>query len=70
MATTGSKRVNVVFSEPIYQALEDLARSKGVTMAEVLRDAISLEKWFEDTRKEGSRVLVEREGTVREIVRV
>jgi predicted DNA-binding protein len=66
MAT--SHRVNVNFSESAYETLDELARRRGKTMSEVLRDAISLEKWFEDTRDEGGRVLVERDGEAREII--
>jgi hypothetical protein len=61
-------RVNVNFSEGAYKALDELAQQKGKTMSEVLRDAISLEKWFEDTRAEGGRVLVERDGEAREVI--
>jgi predicted DNA-binding protein len=66
MAT--SHRVNVNFSESAYETLDELARRRGKTMSEVLRDAISLEKWFEDTRSEGGRVLIERDGEAREII--
>jgi hypothetical protein len=38
-------------------------------MSEVLRDAVSLEKWFENTREKGGQILVERDGKLREIVR-
>ena len=61
-------RVNVNFSESAYEALDELARRRGKTMSEILRDAISLEKWFEDTRDEGGRILVERDGEAREII--
>ena len=61
-------RVSVNFSEGAYKALDELAQRKGKTMSEVLRDAISLEKWFEDTRAEGGRVLVERDGEAREVI--
>jgi metal-responsive CopG/Arc/MetJ family transcriptional regulator len=63
-----SHRVNVNFSEGAYKTLDELARRKGKSMSEVLRDAISLEKWFEDTREEGGRVLVERDGEAREVI--
>ena len=61
-------RVNVTFSDPIYGALSDLAETKNKSMAEVLRDAIALEKWFAETTKAGGRVLVERDGKTIEIV--
>jgi hypothetical protein len=62
------RRVNVNFAPPVYQMLEELARRRGKTMAEVLRDAIALEKWVEDQHEEGGRILVERNGDIRELV--
>jgi len=35
-----------------------------------LRDAIALEQCFETTRREGGRILVERDGEVRELLKV
>jgi predicted CopG family antitoxin len=61
-------RVNVNFSDDAYRQLTELAQRKGKTVSDLLRDAIALERWFDDTRREGSRVLVEREGKVREII--
>jgi len=62
-------RVNVNFSDNAFKDLESLARTKGKTMSEVLRDAIALERWFEETRQAGSKVLVEQsDGRVREVV--
>lgn len=64
-----SHKLNVSFSENAYATLEKLADEKGKSMADVLRDAIALEKWFTDTTKEGNKVLVERrDGKIREVV--
>ena len=63
-----TKRVNVVFTDQAYGTLDELAKKEGKTISEVIRGAIALEKWFNDTRDEGGRVLVERKGDVREIV--
>jgi predicted transcriptional regulator len=63
-------RVNVNFSDDAYEALREIARSRDKTISEILRDAIALERWYEDTKKEGGRVIVELEdGRVREVVR-
>lgn len=64
------RRVNVNFSPDTYAALESLALKKGKSVSDVLRDAIALERWFEETRGEGGRVLVERDGQVRELLKV
>lgn len=62
-------RFTVNFSGDAYQALEHLAERKGKSMSEVLRDAIALEKWFQDTIEAGAKVLVEdHSGRVREVV--
>ena len=61
-------RVNVNFSEAAYKTLEDLARSQGKSMSEVLRDSIALEKWFHETQDRGGRVIVEENGRSREII--
>jgi len=64
-----SHRFNVNFSEGAYRDLNALAERRGKTMSEVLRDAIALERWFDQTRREGSKVLVEKpDGSMREVV--
>lgn len=63
-----SRRINAVFSETTFKDLDSLARDQGKSKTEVLRDAVALEKWFEEAKREGSRVLVERDGEIREIV--
>jgi hypothetical protein len=63
-------RVNVNFSDEAYEVLKEIARSRDKSISEVLRDAIALEQWYEDTKREGGRVIVElSDGRVREIVR-
>ncbi len=65
-----SHRVNVDFSEDAYEVLTDIAHRRGKTISGVLRDALALEKWYEDTKDEGGRVLVERKsGELRELLR-
>lgn len=66
----GTHRVNVNFSDDAYEALKEIARSRDKSISEVLRDAIALEKWYEDTKRQGGRVIVELDdGRTREIVR-
>ncbi len=65
-----SRRVNVDFSNDAYEVLTSIARRKGQTVSGVLRDALALEKLYEDTVLENGRVLVEREdGSLREVIR-
>jgi hypothetical protein len=64
------RRVNVNFSDDAYEMVADLARQEDKTISGVLRDAIALKLWFSMTRQEGGRLLVERNGTTQEIIRV
>jgi hypothetical protein len=61
-------RVNVNFSPDAYRDLTELAERKGKTVSDLMRDAIALERWFDEANREGSRVLVERDGKVREVI--
>jgi predicted transcriptional regulator len=63
-------RFNVDFSDEAAAVLEELARRQNTTKAEVLRRAINLEKWFADTTDKGGKVLVEKDGQTREIVKL
>ena len=68
--TRKTHRVNVNFSDDAYNTLKEIASSRDKTISEVLRDAIALERWYESTKQEGGRVIVELEdGRVREVVR-
>lgn len=63
-------RFNVEFSDDTISVLEDLARSRGTTKAEILRRAVDLEKWFEDTKTSGARIVVERpDGRLAEVLK-
>jgi len=63
-----TRRVNITLSDKAYNSLEELADLKGKTMSETLRDALALEKWFQDTRQAGGHVLIEKGNKIREIV--
>jgi hypothetical protein len=57
-------RVNVNFSDDAYKTLKEIASSRDKNIA------IALERWYESTKQEGGRVIVELEdGRVREVVR-
>ena len=61
-------QVTINFSDKAYQVLEELARHKGKTVEAAIGDAIGLEKWFLDTRRQGGKILVERSGKIREVL--
>jgi len=67
-ASKNTKRLNMNLNKKTYTDLEKLAEAKGKTISDVIRDALALELWFEETREEGGRILVERNGKAREIV--
>jgi hypothetical protein len=56
------RRISALVSEDVFETLKTIAEEKKVTMTEVLRQAISLEKWFYEAQKEGARIVVERNG--------
>lgn len=57
------------FSDEAYASLKQLSQRSGKTIADTLRDAVALEMWWQKIEAEGGRILVEREGKVREVVR-
>jgi hypothetical protein len=62
-------KMSVNFSHQVVSALRALAKKRGVTMTEVLRQAIGTEVFLDEQRNRGGRVLVEdRRGRVRELV--
>jgi len=61
------KRINALVSEEIFDTLKTIAEEKGATMTSVLRQAITLAKWFHQAQKEGARVMVEREGKIYDV---
>lgn len=63
------KRVNVNFSDHVYGELTRLASESGKTLSDVLRDAVTLEKYVAETRREGGRLLLQRaNGETRELL--
>jgi hypothetical protein len=63
-------RYNVEFNQEVNEALERLAAEQGGSKADVIRRAISLERYLARVKEEGGRLLVERDGEIKEVVRV
>jgi hypothetical protein len=62
-------RFNVNFSDPAYKILTSLAARKEKSLSDTLRDALALEKWFQDSVDKGNKILVEdSRGKVREVI--
>lgn len=51
------------------QALQEIAERNGLTMAAALQQAIVNEKFIEDQRAQGGKLLIENGNTLRELVR-
>jgi len=60
--------VTMHFAPDTYQALVELA--EGGSIADALRDAIALSKWFKDVRESGAEVLIERNRKLRRVVKI
>ena len=69
-ASGSGQEIDFNFSGEAFETLAELARRKGTTMSEVLREAIALEKWVVEIQREGGRILVERNGKLHELVKV
>jgi hypothetical protein len=64
-----SARIN--FSDATWTLLKYLAYEQGISMSEVLRQAIALEKWCVEAKKAGAHILIEYpNGKVRELVNI
>ena len=61
------RRIPASISTEVLEDLQKIAFSKNVSLIEILRQAISLEKWFFEAQSEGSRVMVERNGKLMEV---
>jgi hypothetical protein len=61
-------RCQIIFSDEAWQDLNIVARAKGCTIAEVLRDAIALARWFDDQQAAGNRVLIQRGRRIHEVL--
>jgi metal-responsive CopG/Arc/MetJ family transcriptional regulator len=52
------KRVNVNFSDEVFGELDRIAKERGKSLSDVLRDAVTLEKYVHDTRQGGGKLLI------------
>lgn len=62
-------KFNVNFSDGVYQLVGEMALDRGITMSDVIRDAVSICAWMDDELRTGHKILVDRgNGVVQEIV--
>ena len=56
------RRINAVVSDKVFATIEDLANAQGRTMTDVLRQAVTLLKWFLEAKDRGDKIIVGRGG--------
>jgi hypothetical protein len=67
--SSGLVKMSVNFSRDVIVVLRDLSRRRGVTMTEVLRQAIGTEKFLDEVRERKGCVLIrDRRGHMRQLV--
>jgi len=64
------KRIAATLAPSTYAALQELAEARGSSMADALRDAIALSKWFRDTQASGANILIEQNGETRRVLKL
>ena len=62
------KRMTIFFPENLVKHLEWLAEVQGISQAEAIRKAIATESFMQREINQGSKVLIETEGGVKEVV--
>jgi hypothetical protein len=65
--TEQSSSFTVILPSEAYLTLRELAFNNGKTETEILLDAIALKKRYDDVKRSGGRVLVERGGALTEL---
>jgi hypothetical protein len=64
-----SRRATVTFSDESAAAADALTLRRGITLTELVRRAVSHEKFLDDAVQRGAKVLIqEPDGSVRELV--
>ena len=62
---TGKKRININFTDEAMANLNEL--SEGLSMSDVIRKSITIFKWAKDIKEDGGKILIEKDGKVREV---
>jgi predicted transcriptional regulator len=61
-------KVTVNFPDDVYEVLRELAHQRRKPMGVVLRDAIAFEKWVDDARQRGAKLLLKEGNEAMEIM--
>ncbi len=61
-------KFNVNFSDSTYAVVSELSQRLGVPMADVIRDALSLQWWLAKEVMAGNKLLIERGDRITEVI--
>lgn len=61
------RRLSVNVALDVADAIDQLAKRHGTTITDVIRRAVSTYKYMDDETEAGGKILVERDGAVREV---
>ena len=64
---TAARRLSVNVAADVGDAIDELAHKQGITITDLIRRAVSTYKFIYDEVGQGHKILVERDGTVREV---
>lgn len=59
VGTQQMQKISANLSAEVVDAIEEIARRRGVTKTEVLRHALATEKFIDDQQRNGARILIE-----------
>lgn len=62
-----NKRMSFNVSDDVYRLIQSIAKEKGFSITEIMRQAIGLLKWHHEVQKSGGKVIVERDGKAYEL---
>jgi hypothetical protein len=62
-----ARRLSVNVALDVAEAIDELARRHQTSITDVIRRAISTYKYIDDEAESGAKILVERDGAVREV---
>jgi predicted DNA-binding protein len=69
MTTTNYVKTSLNLPENAVEELREIARQRGTTMADVVRQAIATEQFLHETVKEGGKILIEgKDKGIRQII--
>jgi Ribbon-helix-helix protein, copG family len=62
-----ARRLSVNVAPDVGEAIDGLAKRHGTTITDIIRRAISIYKYIDDEAAQGAKILVEKNGTLREV---